>query len=270
MFVLLAGVWAVSAQASVDESDIAGEFDIEDQAVSESGRVTPEINSHTHGPSYASTTVHHRGRTVSLTPAITAPPMNRQARSEGAVLPESSLSLHTLQHSSPSAAHQTDVSPLSPNISFSSRRRPAIADLSASMHSIASSLHQQQSPSVMTPAGLTIGLSPVSPGFGPLSSPRRTSRRVSGLGHGFAAVVNESMLLAGSVSGRRRTVSVGQERHFEEARDRGEWSSPHAELLQEEMGAGHCTADGNGDGYRTRGRWRWLKDVFLRQNSGPT
>jgi len=270
MFVLLAGVWAVSAQASVDESDIAAEFDIEDQAVSDSGCVTPEINPHTHGPSYASTAVHHRGRTVSLTPGITAPPMNRQVRSEGAVFPESSLSLHTLQHSSPSAPHQTDVSPLSPNTSFSSRHRPTVVDLSASMHSIASSLHQHQSSSVMTPAGLTIGLSPVSPGFGPFSSPRRTSRRVSGLGHGFAAVVNESMSLAGSVSGRRRTVSVGQERHFEEARDRGEWSSPHAELLQEEMGAGHCTTGGNSEGDRTGGRWRWLRNVFLRRNSRPT
>ncbi|OAX42973.1 hypothetical protein K503DRAFT_253994 [Rhizopogon vinicolor AM-OR11-026] len=271
MFVLLAGVWAVSAQANVDESDIVAEFDIEDQTEPDREGVTLETHPHTHSP-YASTAVHHRGRTVSFTPGRTAPPMDRQVRSEGAVYPESSLSLHTLhgspsQLSSPSAGHQMDVSPLSRNTSFSSRQRPTIIDLSASMHTIASSLHQQQPSSVMSPAGLTIGLSPVSPGFGPLSSQRRTSRRISGVGHGFAAVVNESMSLAGSASGLRRTVSMGQERHFDDARDRGEWSSPHAELSQEEVGAADGVDAGNGEGHRTGGRWRWLRDVLLRRNN---
>jgi hypothetical protein len=266
MFVLLAGVWAVSAQAGADESDIATEFDIEDQTASERRSVSPEINPHAHHPSYASTAVRHLARTDSFTPGLTAPPMKRQVRSEGATFPQSSLSLHTLhepssQRSSPSN-HQTDVSPLSPIIS-PSRQRHNINDLSASIHTIASSLHQQHSSSVISPAGLTIGLSPVSPGFGPA---RRPSRRISGVGHGFAAVVTESMSLTGSAGDRRRTLSLGHERHFEEARDRGEWSGPHAEVSQQEMGTSDGTASGD-DESRTRGRWRWLRDVFLQRNA---
>ncbi|KAJ8584315.1 hypothetical protein M405DRAFT_798173 [Rhizopogon salebrosus TDB-379] len=249
MFVLLAGVWAVSAQAGADESDIATEFDIEDQTASERRSV-----------------IRHLARIDSFTPGLTAPPMKRQVRSEGATFPQSSLSLHTLhepssQRSSPSN-HQTDVSPLSPIIS-PSRQRHNINDLSASIHTIASSLHQQHSSSVISPAGLTIGLSPVSPGFGPA---RRPSRRISGVGHGFAAVVTESMSLTGSAGDRRRTLSLGHERHFEEARDRGEWSGLHAEVSQQEMGTSDGTASGDGES-RTRGRWRWLRDVFLQRNA---
>lgn len=266
MFVLLAGVWAVSAQANVDENDVAVEFDIEDQAASDRESVTPEINPHTYFPSYGSTTAHHRARIDSFTRRLTAPPMDRQVRSEGATLPQSSLSVHALDvsPSQVSSPDQMDVPPLSPNTSPSLHQHPAIIDISASIHTITSSLHQQQPLSVMSPAGLTIGLSPVSPGFGP----RRTSRRISGVGHGFAPIVNESISLVGSTSGRRRTVSVGHERHFEGARDRGEWSSAHTEPSQQEMGVGPNAAAGDGERPRT-GRWRWIKDFFLQRNATP-
>lgn len=268
MFVLLAGVWAVSAQANVDESDTATESDIEDQAVSNSGSATPETNLPPHYPAYASTGVSPRGSSIS---GPIAPPMDRRVRSEGAVLPQSSVSLHTLctsssQFSPPFTAHQTDISPPLPDSSRSSRQRPTIVDPSASMRTMASSLHQQQSSSILSPTGLTIGLSPVSPGFGLLPSPRRTPRRISGVGLGFAAVVNESMSLAGTADGRRRTVSEGQGRRSGEARDRGVLSGPRAELSQQDMEEGGGTA---GETHRTGRQWMWLKGIFLGRNARP-
>ncbi|KAG1749978.1 uncharacterized protein EDB91DRAFT_1334289 [Suillus paluster] len=265
MFVLLAGVWAVSAQANVDESDTATGSDVEDQAASDNGTVTPDTDFPARYASYASTAVGSQAQTGSSIPGPTAPAMDRRVRSEGAI-PRSSFSLHTLsalssQPPPPSIAHQMNISPLSPDPSRSSRQHPTIIDPSASIRTLASSLHQQQSSSVLSPAGLTIGLSPVSPGFGPLPSSRRTSRRISGLGHGFAAVVNESMSLAGSAGSRRRTVSEGQGRHSRDARGRGEWS-PHAEISQQEMEAGDVTANRNGETYRTGTRWRWVRDTF--------
>ncbi|KAG1757587.1 hypothetical protein EDB19DRAFT_48481 [Suillus lakei] len=266
MFVLLAGVWAVSAQANADESDTATESDTE--AVSNSGTVTPETNPPTHYPSYASTTIGHQGSSI---PGPIAPAMDRRVRSEGAVFPQSSVSLHTLYASSSqlspsSAARHTDISPILPDTSRSSRHHPTIIDPSASIHTMASSLHQQQSSNVLSPAGLTIGLSPVSPGFGLLPSPRRTSRRISGVGLGFAAVVNESMSLAGSAGGRRRTVSEGQGRRSGEARGRGVLSGPRAELSQQEMEEGGSAA---GETHRTGRRWMWLRDIFLGRNARP-
>ncbi|KAG0708848.1 hypothetical protein DFH29DRAFT_889318 [Suillus ampliporus] len=268
MFVLLAGVWAVSAQANVDESDIATESDIEDQAASDSGTVTPETNPPARYPSYASTAVGPKALTGTPITGAVAPPMDRRVRSEGAIFPESSFSLHALVSSSrPSTAHQMNISPLSQDPSRSSRQHPTIIDPSASIRTTASSLHHQQSSSVLSPAGLTIGISPVSPGFGPLPSARRTSRRISGAGLGFAAVVNESMSLTGSGGGRRRTVSVGHGRHLAEARGRGEWSGHHAELSQQEMEGGGGATGRNSELHRTGRRWRWLGDVFLGRNA---
>lgn len=267
MFVLLAGVWAVSAQANVDESDTATESDVEDQPVSNSGTATPETNPPPHyGPSYASTAVGPQGSSLS---GPTAPPMDRRVRSDGAVFPQSSVSLHTLNVSSshlspPSTAYQMDIPPPPPDTSRSSRHHPNIIDPSASMRTMTSSLHQQQSPSVLSPTGLTIGLSPVSPGFGLLPSPRRTSRRVSGVGLGFAAVVNESMSLAGTSSGRRRTASEGQGRRSGEARDRGVLSGPRAEVSQQDMEEGAGAA---GETHRIGRRWMWLRDIFLGRNA---
>ncbi|KAG2154834.1 hypothetical protein DEU56DRAFT_725867 [Suillus clintonianus] len=265
MFVLLAGVWAVSAQANVDESDIATESDIEDQAVSSSGTVTPETNPPISYPSYASTAVGPQSSSIS---GPVAPPMDRRVRSEGTVFPQSSVSLHTLRASSsqltpPSTDHQTDISPLLPDTSRSSRRHPTTLDPSASIHTIGPSSHQHQLSSVLSPAGLTIGLSPVSPGFGLLPSPRRTSRRISGVGLGFAAVVNESMSLAGSAGGRRRTLSEGQGRHSGDIRGRRDWGGPNAELSQQVIEEGATAAGRNGETYRTGRRWMWLRDVFL-------
>ncbi|KAG1825923.1 uncharacterized protein BJ212DRAFT_1316975 [Suillus subaureus] len=262
MFVLLAGVWAVSAQANVDESDATTDSDIEDQAVYNSGSATPETTPPPHYPSYASTAIGPQGSSLS---GPIAPAMDRRVRSEGAVFPQSSVSLHTLcasssQLSPPFTAHQTDVSPPLPDTSRSPRLHPTIIDPSASMRTMASSLHQQQSSSILSPTGLTIGLSPVSPGFGLLPSPRRTPRRISGVGLGFAAVVNESMSLTGAAGGRRRTVSEGQ------GRDRGVLSGPRAELSQQDMEERGGAA---GETHRTARRWVWLRDIFLRRNARP-
>jgi hypothetical protein len=264
MFVLLAGVWAVSAQANVDESDTATESDVEDQAVSNSGSATPEITL----PSYASTAVGPQDSSLS---GPIAPPMDRRVRSEGAGFTQSSVSLQTLCKSSsqpsPSfTAHQMDISPPLPDTSRSSRHRPIIIDPSASMCTTASSLHQQQSSSMLSPTGLTIGLSPVSPGFGLLPSPRRTPRHISGVGLGFAAAVNESMSLAGTAGDRRRTVSEGQGRRSREAQDREVLSSPQAELSQQDMEEG---GDVTGETHRPGRRWMWLRDTFLGRNARP-
>ena len=265
MFVLLAGVWAVSAQATVEESDSTGEFDVEDQTTLEREGVTPDINPHMSRPSYPSSAVRPHTMTDALTPRLIAPSMDRQVRSEGAILPQRSLSVHTDAISPQfSSSNQVDFPPLSPTTSPSSRQHPAISDISASMHTI-TSLHQQQAPNVLSPAGLTIGLSPVSPGFGPLSLPRITSRRISGPGHGFAAVVNQTMSLTDSTGRRKRAVSAEQERHFDVAQDGGECNSPYAELSQQEMGVGAGTAGREGVGSRMR--WTWIRDIFLRRNA---
>jgi hypothetical protein len=268
MFVLLAGVWAVSVQANVDESDTTTESDVEDHAVSNSGSATPETNIPLHYPSYASTAVGPQGSSLS---GPIAPPMDRRVRSEGAVFPQSSLSLHTLcasssQLSPPFTSYQTDISSPLPDTSRSSRQHPTIIDLSASTRTMASSLHQQQLSSVLSPTGLTIGLSPVSPGFGLRPLPRRTSRRISGVGLGFAAVVNESMSLASTAGGRRRTLSEGQGRRSGEARDRGILSGPRAELSQQDMEEGVGAA---GETRRAGRQWMWLRDIFLRRNARP-
>lgn len=268
MFVLLAGVWAVSVQANVDESDTATESDVEDHAVSNSGSTTPDTNPPPHYPSYASTAVGPQGPSLS---GLIAPPMDRRVWSEGDVFPQNSLSLHTLcasssQLSPPFTAYQTDISPPPPDTSRSSRQHPTIIDPSASTRTMVSSLHQQQSSSVLSPTGLTIGLSPVSPGFGPLPLPRRTSRRISGVGHGFASVVNENMHLAGTAGSRRRTVSEGQGRRSGEALDRGVLSSPCTEPSQQDMEEGGGAA---GETHRTGRRWMWLRDVFLGRNARP-
>ncbi|KAG1769215.1 hypothetical protein EDD22DRAFT_817759 [Suillus occidentalis] len=268
MFVLLAGVWAVSAQANVDESDTATESDVEDHtALSHSGSTTPETNPPPHyGPSYASTAVGPQGSSLS---EPIAPPMDRRVRSEGAVFPQSSLSLHTLcasssQPSPPFTVYQTDISSPLPDTFRSSRQHPTIIDPSAHTRTMSSSLHQQQSSSVLSPTGLTIGLSPVSPGFGLLPLPRRTSRHISGAGLGFAAVVNESMSLASTAGGRRRTVSEGQGRRSGEARGRGVLSGPRAEASQQDMEEG---GGATGETHRTGRRWMWLRDIFLGQNT---
>lgn len=264
MFVLLAGVWAVSAQANVDESDTATESD----TVSNSGSATPETNPPPHYPSYASTAVGPQGSSLS---EPIAPPMDRRVRSEGAVFPQSSLSLHTLcasssQLSHPFTAYQTDISSPLPDTSRSSRQHPTIIDPSAHTRTMSSSLHQQQSSNVLSPTGLTIGLSPVSPGFGLLPLPRRTSRRISGVGLGFATVVNESMSLASTVGGRRRTVSEGQGRRSGEARGRGVLSGPRAEASQQDIEEG---GGATGETRRMGRRWMWLRDIFLGRNARP-
>ncbi|KAG1899243.1 uncharacterized protein F5891DRAFT_1173836 [Suillus fuscotomentosus] len=266
MFVLLAGVWAVSAQANVDECDTATESDVEDQSELNSRSATPETNPSPHYPSYASTAVGPQGSSLS---GSIAPPMDRRVRSEGAVFPQSPVSLHTLSASSsqlspPFTAHQTGISPPLPGTSRSSRQHPTIIDPSASMRTMSSSLHQQQSSSVLSPTGLTIGLSPVSPGFGLLPS-TRTSRRISG-GLGFAVVVNETMSLADTAGGRRWTVSEGRGRHSEEARDGGVLSDPRSELLQQDVEEGDSTA---GETRRTGRPWMWLRDIFLGRNARP-
>lgn len=266
MFVLLAGVWAVSAQANVDESDTATESDVEDHTVSNSGSATPETNPPPHHPSYASTAVGPQG--LSLSEPI-APAMDRRVRSEGAVFPQSSLSLHTLcasssQLSPPLTAYQMDISSPLPDTSRSSHQHPTIINPSAHARTMSSSLHQQQPSSVLSPTGLTIGLSPVSPGFGLLPLPRRTSRHISGAGLGFAAVVNESMSLASTAGGRRRTVSEGQGRRSGDARGRGVLSGPRAEASQQEMEEG---GSATGETHRTRRRWMWLRDIFLGRNT---
>jgi hypothetical protein len=271
MIILLAGVWAVSAQANVDESDTATESDVEEHAVSNSGSATPETNPPPHYPSYASTAVGPQGSSLS---GPIAPPMDRRVRSEGAVFPQSSLSLHTLCASSQlsppfsEAAYQTEISPLPPGTSGSrsSRQHPTIIDPSASTRTMASSLHQQQPSSVLSPTGLTIGLSPVSPGFGLLPLPRRTSRRISGVELGFATVVNESMSLVRTAGGRRRTASEGQGRRSGEARDRGVLSGPRAEPSQQDIEEGNGAA---GETRRTGRRWMWLRDIFLGRNARP-
>ncbi|KAG2366519.1 hypothetical protein BDR07DRAFT_1274202 [Suillus spraguei] len=265
MFVLLAGVWAVSAQANVDESDTATETDVEDHAVSDSGSTTPETNPPPHYPSYASTAAGPQGSSLS---GSIAPPMDRRVRSEGAVFPQSSVSLHTLctlssQLSPPFTPHQTDISPPLADTPRSLHLPHTIIDTTASMRTMTSSLHQQQSSSILSPTGLTIGLSPVSPGFGLLPSPRRTPRHTSGVGLGFAAVVNESMSLAGTAGGRRRTLSEGQERRSGEARDRGVLSGPRVELSQQDMEGGGAV----GEMHRTGRRWMWLRDIFLGRNA---
>ncbi|KAG2159850.1 uncharacterized protein EDB93DRAFT_1073484 [Suillus bovinus] len=267
MFILLAGVWAVSAQANVDESDTATESDVEDQAVSNNGSATPETNPPPHYPSYASTAVGPQGSSLS---GSIAPPMDRRVRSEGAVFPQSPVSLHTLSASSSQfsphfTTHQTDISPPLPGTSSSSRQHPTTTDPSASMRSMASSLHQQQSSNILSPTGLTIGLSPVSPGFGLLPSPTRTSRRVSG-GLGFAVVVNETMSLAGTAGGRRWSVSEGHGRRSGEARERRVLSGPRSELSQQDVEEG---GGGARETHRTGRRWMWVRDIFLGQNARP-
>jgi hypothetical protein len=195
--------------------------------------------------------------------------MDRRVRSEGAVFPQSSLSLHTLcasssQLSPPLTAYQMDISSPLPDTSRSSHQHPTIINPSAHARTMSSSLHQQQSSSVLSPTGLTIGLSPVSPGFGLLPLPRRTSRHISGAGLGFAAVVNESMSLGSTAGGRRRTVSEGQGRRSGDARGRGVLSGPRAEASQQEMEEG---GGATGETHRTRRRWMWLRDIFLGRNT---
>ncbi|KAH7930962.1 hypothetical protein BV22DRAFT_1190732 [Leucogyrophana mollusca] len=304
MLVLLAGVWAVSAQAGVDGTwageDNGTEEDVEvvepDDHVNADGATFTDVETQPPLPSYATTfpTSPSKPRSRHV-----APPMDRQARSEGALRPEGSLSLHTLHPPSPdlSTRHPRHLSlrspPLEPDEALlspttttrSSRRRlgrrATVVDPSASIRTLGSgsSVHQQQ-PSVLSPplgTGLMIGLSPMSPGFSLVPPERRNSRRASGVGHGFADVVVEGMHArhygGGQEEGdgeRRRTVSEGNVRRWREA---GGDADEHGELRWDDANSPGIP---NNEDEETRGRhhtgrrWGWVRRVFLGKNPrGP-
>ncbi|KAF9229288.1 hypothetical protein BS17DRAFT_743186 [Gyrodon lividus] len=316
MVILLAGVWAVSAQASIDngypdEQDGSEESIPED--ITDTTALTPamrrrsfSIDTSPHTP-FKSQSKNKAQSKRGIEP-IAAPPMGRQSHSEGALRPEGSMSMYTLDSTSPPlrpgltlprTSSQCTVTPthselISPTTSRSSRRRrPTVLDShchlyphgGSSIRAVSSSVSGGVPGQGISPAGLTIGLSPVSPGFGFGVGPggvgvggqgQRRSRRVSGLGLGpsFSNVV-ESVEGGDSLGvedgDRRRAVSEGDVR-------RRRWDNDYGDQVpgdeEETYGAGmavpapvaHGDAEMGLDGTvypLTAGlRWTWVRKVF--------
>ncbi|EGN96357.1 hypothetical protein SERLA73DRAFT_76328 [Serpula lacrymans var. lacrymans S7.3] len=302
MFLLLAGVWAVSVQAGADvrsweEGDDKAEGSVEgqeglldaestDRGLEDSARVEEGLLM---APSYTADQ-KSRSRSKSRIQVI-APPIDRQSHSEGAQRSNSgSVSMHTLYplpgdsppHLQPSTrshshAHSQTLSLsqphsglsthlssppsqggsflLSPTISTSrsSRRRSTYGDPSMSRANRASLSLPHPSLSPPLRGGLSIGLSPASPGFSLV--PRS---RVSGSdsGPGFGDVVDAAV-----TARKGRVVSEnGLRRWWEARRDDADENGRGEECERDESGAGR-------DG-KAKMRWGWLRHVFAgRQNS---
>ncbi|KIJ68446.1 hypothetical protein HYDPIDRAFT_36916 [Hydnomerulius pinastri MD-312] len=342
MLILLAGVWAVSAQAGVDPTypDEQGHGSEENLLHEDISALPPaiEVDADLDDDGTDPSSQHPRtNATVPLSPSrsrpgkkahserggggyVVAPPMERQARSEGALGLEGSMSMHTLHPVSPSQGAQhstfrprlilprssshrtpthTNTELTSPSTTRSSRRRRATVldphhphPRTGSIHTMSSSVSGSAGQG-MSPAGLTIGLSPVSPGFGfgggVGTGQQRRSRRVSGmsglgLGISFADVV-ESVQAGGEGGGRsllsvesedrdgRRAVSEGDVRRrwdaeggehlesgaFEAAAATALGARPDSEGVTE-TGLGESTAHPAGL------RWKWLRRVFTGHN----
>ncbi|KAF8846389.1 hypothetical protein BDN67DRAFT_961117 [Paxillus ammoniavirescens] len=340
MVILLAGVWAVSAQASIDHG-YAEEQDgseegmhgmIDDSSVGVGLEVDidatlePSSPTKTHRLPYThATTFQSPSRSRSKAKArsecgiglITTAPMSRQPHSEGGLRAEGSMSMHTLHPTSPgtspllrprlglprTSSHRTpptiQADLISPTTTRSSQRRRAVVldphyhlypHGGSSIRTVSSSISMGGGAQGMSPAGLTIGLSPVSPGFGFGVGPggvgvggqgQRRSRRVSGLGLSFSDVVESVQAGVGlevADGDRRRAVSEGDVR-------RRRWDSEHDEQVscdeEEADSAGigelacdaHRDAEGGSD-RRVRPltaglRWKWLQKVFLTRGKGP-
>ncbi|KAH7910950.1 hypothetical protein BJ138DRAFT_1086630 [Hygrophoropsis aurantiaca] len=298
MIILLVGVWAVSAQEGVD-----GNWPEEDND-SEAGVQVPEPGDHISDNDVESRTAETEPLLPSYAPTypappksrskLVAPPMDRQSHSEGSIRPEGSVSLHTLHLPSPESSHsrprrlslrspppvETNKSLLSPSTTRSSRRA-TVLDPSSSIRTLTSgsSIHQQKS-SVLTPplgTGLMIGLSPVSPGFSLVPPERRSSRRVSGLGHGFADVVVEGMRARHPDDGQehsetgRRTVSDGD--LVRRWRDAGGDPFEHHDFRSNGVDSPEIPDGGEEeDTHRRRRvgtRWGWIRRVIGRPSRGP-
>jgi hypothetical protein len=340
MVILLAGVWAVSAQASIDhgyaeeqEGSEEGMMHdiIDDRALTPAVGVGLEVDidvtlepsspTKTHRLPYThATTFQSPSRSRSKAKArsecgiglITTAPMSRQPHSEGGLQAEGSMSMHTLHPTSPgtsphlrarvglprTSSHRTPPAIqselLSPTTTRSSqRRRATVLDPhyhlyphgGSSIRTVSSSISMGAGAQGMSPAGLTIGLSPVSPGFGFGVGPggvgvggqgQRRSRRVSGLGLSFSDVVEsvqDGVGLEVADGDRRRAVSEGDVRRQRWDGEQGEQvSCDEEEADSTEIGGPACDAHRDAEiglDRRVRPltaglRWKWLQKVFVK------
>lgn len=191
MVTLLVGVWSISAVAGVeqvwpDEGEVAEEDDREGLGLE------PSVDSEAGQPSSPATVpcgwIEEARRP-------TAVPMDRQAYSDGAFVVESAPCGRSRRKIVRSCTER--FSPATSMGLGPSRRRSTTAvefrGMGGPRLSVPSSAGLGGGP-VMSPGGLTIGLSPMSPGFGVVAGTGR-ARRTSGLG--------------GGDDGRRGTVGEG-------------------------------------------------------------
>lgn len=236
MFILLAGVWSVSAEAGVAHiwSDDSQSIQ-EDEGEREDEFAFATAMDNETGPSITASKVGCEWTGGTRPGAV---PMDRNAYSEeGSLGLEGSVSMHTLQPGSTCMAHdslllagssrsteeldqrrtvscsgsqrrpmRSFTEGLSPSarIDLSRRQSTGVLDLpGAGTPTLGGSSSSGGGGQVMSPAWLTIGLSPMSPGFGVAAvRGQRRARRVSGVGLGLELGRGES-------SGRAQMVSEG-------------------------------------------------------------
>ncbi|KAF9241377.1 hypothetical protein BU15DRAFT_44922 [Melanogaster broomeanus] len=320
MIILLAGVWAVSAQAGIDNS-YPDEQDGSEASITEvitdattvvpAMEIGPDVAIDATWESLSPTKTHTfslRNSSPQLSPSKSGSKNKAESdRGIGTLGPEASMSMHTLHPTPTPTASPPLRSPLtlprvssqrtpahvhsellSPGLTRSSRR-PHVTLLDhhllphpgSSIRTMSSSVSGGVMEQGLSPTGLTIGLSPVSPGFGfgvgPGGAPvggqgQRRSRRMSGmsgmgLGLSFSDVVENVQGGGGlRVEERRRAVSEGDVRR--QRRD-GETSDE-----QGTEGAGVAAPEVHRDVEvsmdssvypPTAGlRWKWLRKALTR------
>ena len=174
MVILLVGVWTISAVAGVEQvwSD-EGEVTEEGDEVGEEGLgLDPSAESEAEQPPSPATVTYGL---IGEARRPTAVPMDRQAHSDGAVVPILPSGYETLSPSGSSCGMRrggsnrsivrsfTEYFPPSAGAGFSRRRSTTV--VGGSRLSVSSS-GGSGGAQVIPPGGLTIGLSPMSPGFG--------------------------------------------------------------------------------------------------------
>ncbi|EIW86729.1 hypothetical protein CONPUDRAFT_148788 [Coniophora puteana RWD-64-598 SS2] len=280
MLILLAGVWAVSAQAGVNETRVGeeGASDDGEEAIADeedilepSPRDAEEQISSVQRLSSASA-FSRRSLQPRLLSSTGPPTVHRSSRSLDGTRLENSLSLETIRPSSadsppPSPSTRADsevVSPISTTrMSLAGRRRrqTMAVDTSSGGSSYLQSPQAANNSALLSPplgGGLSIGLSPISPGFSLIHPEQRehhrhSSRRLSGLGLGFSDVVDDA------VQERPRTTSEGQmSGHSQRSQRRGEedGGGNHEQVAQLDARPGMASA-----------RWNWLRRAVRRERS---
>ncbi|KAJ6509529.1 hypothetical protein C8R47DRAFT_1099049 [Mycena vitilis] len=234
IFVLLGGVWVVSIQSSSSSSSDADVWSDEESAVS-------DVESE---PPYTDIVPEHSPERESR------PPPFPRSTSESHVRVASPSPERTLR-----SPHSTRSQPLPSMVSApavaglpSRRRSHHLRAQTASTYSATAGAN----PVAALGAGFQIGLSPVSPGFGP--APRERGRNTSGLTHsyGFGDVVDQTRRRDTARDRRRRTVSEGDVMWTRAL------ASERAELVME------GPARGGEEETRAKRRWRWLSTLVGR------